>query len=343
MHFVTGGTCHGGGSRTTQFKNYSRKRKISLSNKEMSEKEGLIVYKNFTEEQRAKARQTDLAKFLVGQGEKVSKAGSEYEWLDGWQKVSIKGNLWLHQYERVGGDSVDFVQKFYGKSYPEAVEFLLSGGSEIVSSFSAVQACKPFVLPKANDNMRRTFAYLLLTRGIDRDVVYEFVRRRMIYESADYHNAVFVGYDLSGTPCHAHKHGTVSNNSYKGNVAASQPEYSFHWHGQSDKIFLFEAPIDMLSFISMHKENWQQHSYAAACSVSDRVLFRCLEDNPYIKNVYLCFDNDSTGQTANRRIAEKLEQMNIKNEILVPENKDWNEDILLRNGGEILCSMEFSR
>lgn len=82
----------------------------------------------------------------------------------------------------------------------------------------------------------------------------------------------------------------------------------------------------MLSFISMHKDNWQQHSYAASCSVSDRVLFQCLKDNPNIKNVYLCFDNDQAGQTSNKRIAEKLNKMNIQNEILIPTHKDWNED-----------------
>ena len=101
--------------------------------------------------------------------------------------------------------------------------------------------------------MSRVFSYLLLTRGIDKDVLFEFVRRKMIYEYADYHNAVFVGYDSNGKPRHAHKRGTVTSNPYKGNVAGSQPEFSFHWYGTSDKIFLFEAPIDMLSYISMQK------------------------------------------------------------------------------------------
>ena len=149
----------------------------------------------------------------------------------------------------------------------------------------------------------------------------------MIYESANYHNAVFVGYDSSGKPRHAHKRGTVTNNPYKGNVAGSQLEFRFHFNGTSDRIYLFEAPIDMLSFISMHKENWKNHSYAASCSVSDRVLFQCLKDNPNIKNVFLCFDNDEAGQTANKRIANKLNKMNIQNEILVPNLKDWNEDL----------------
>ena len=296
-------------------------------------------YINFTKEQREQARRTDLANFLIRQGEKVRKSGSEYEWLDGSQKVTIRGHLWYHQYEQIGGDAVDFVRRFYSKDYAEAVEMLLNnGGGQIITSPPIEKEHKPFELPPRNDRMSRVFSYLLLTRGIDKDVLYEFVRRKMIYESSDFHNAVFVGYDSSGKPRHAHKRGTVTSNSYKGNVAGSQPEFSFHWHGKSDKIFLFEAPIDMLSYISMHKENWKNHSYAASCSVSNRVLFQCLKDNPNIKNVFLCFDNDKAGQTANKRIANKLNSMNIQNEILIPTHKDWNEDLIFEpKGDEQLC------
>ena len=249
----------------------------------------ISTYIHFTKEQREQARRTDLANFLINQGEKVKKSGLEYEWLDGSQKVTIRGHLWYHQYELKGGDAVDFVRRFYNKNYAEAVEMLLNNcGGQIITSPPIEKSHKPFELPPRNDRMSRVFSYLLLTRGIDKDVLYEFVRRKMIYESLDFHNAVFVGYDSNGKPRHAHKRGTVTSNSYKGNVAGSQPEFSFHWHGTSNKIFLFEVPIDMLSYISMHKENWKRHSYAASCSVSDRVLFQCLNDNPNIKNVFLC-------------------------------------------------------
>lgn len=298
----------------------------------------ISTYIHFTKEQREQARRTDLANFLINQGEKVKKSGSEYEWLDGSQKVTIRGHLWYHQYEQKGGDVIDFVCRFYNKDYAEAVEMLLNGiGGQIITSPHIERVHKPFELPPRNDRMSRVFSYLLLTRGIDKYVLFEFVKNKMIYESADYHNVVFVGYDLNGIPRHAHKRGTVTSNSYKGNVAGSQPEFSFHWHGTSDKIFLFEAPIDMLSFISMHKENWKNHSYAASCCVSDRVLFQCLKDNPNIKNVFLCFDNDEAGQTANKRIAEKLNSMNIQNKILVPTHKDWNEDILKNERTEEIC------
>lgn len=112
------------------------------------------------------------------------------------------------------------------------------------------------------------------------------------------------------------------------------PEYSFHWHGMSDKLYVFEAPIDLLSFISLHKENWQNHSYAASCSVSDRVLFQCIEDNPNIRTVRLCFDNDEPGQKAAKRIADKLFLQGIQSEILVPIRKDWNEDLIYSAGME---------
>lgn len=188
-----------------------------------------------------------------------------------------------------------------------------------------------FKLPSKNDNMRRVYAYLLNRRGVDKEVLYAFTNRQMIYESADYHNAVFVGYDSKGNPRHANLRGTGLESTFKGNMPGSVPEYSFHWHGTSECLCLFEAPIDMLSFISMHKNHWQSHSYAASCCVSDKVLFQCLKDNPKIEKVFLCFDSDAPGQKAAQRISGKLSERNIQSQILAPAYKDWNEDLLCSN------------
>ena len=148
-------------------------------------------YIHFTKEQREQARCTDLAQFLISHGEKIRKSGSEYEWFDGSQKVTIRGHLWYHQYEQKDGDAVDFVRRFYNKDYAEAVEILLDNcGGQIITSPPIEKEHNPFELPPRNDRMSRVFSYLLLTRGIDKDVLFEFVRRKMIYESANYHNAV---------------------------------------------------------------------------------------------------------------------------------------------------------
>lgn len=286
-------------------------------------------YIHFTEEQKSQARQTDLHDLLSRQGEKLKKAGSEYEWLDGTQKVTIRGNLWYHQYEQVGGDAVDFVRRFYNKSYPDAVEFLLGGGYGTPSQSPPIaKQPKSFELPKPHDNMRRIYAYLLHRRGIDHEVLSAFVHRRMIYESTPHHNAVFVGYDGNGKAVHAHKRGTGSESTYKGNAEGCDPRYSFHWHGTSNRAYLFEAPIDLLSFISMNKDGWRDHSYAAACGVSDQVLWQLLSDQPQIDTVFLCMDNDDGGRKAVQRIMPKLQEKGIHTEILVPTHKDWNEDLL---------------
>ena len=295
-------------------------------------------YVHFTNEQKEQARQIDLCDLLQRQGEYLKKSGREWQWRDGPEKVTIRGNLWFHQYEQVGGDAIDFVRRFYNKSYPEAMDFLLGGQlkaapnshSEFVRNNSYVPAFKTerklFQLPEANDNNRRVEAYLIKTRKLDCDVVDTFIRNGMIYESEDYHNVVFVGYDAGGAARHAHKRGSGSNSIYKGNDPGSDPRYSFHWHGKSETIYLFEAPIDMLSFISMQKENWENDSYAACCGVSDQVMWQMMKDNPNIEEVYLCLDNDEPGQAVAKRISEKLLLHGIPHEIWLPTYKDWNED-----------------
>lgn len=300
-------------------------------------------YIHFTEQQKTQARQTDIAELLRSQGETLKRSGSESEWMDGGQKVTIRGNLWYHQYEQVGGDAVDFVRRFYNKSYPEAMEYLLGGsGGTLAVSPSVQKEEKPFVLPPKNDNMRRVFAYLLNRRGIDREVLYAFVHKGMIYESADYHNAVFVGYDADGMAKHAHKRGSGSNSTYRGNVTGSDPRYSFHWHGQSENLYLFEAPIDMLSFISMNKDEWWRHSYAASCGVSDQVLWQMMKDNPNLETVLLCRDNDEAGQAANKRTSEAFALRGVPHTILVPSRKDWNDDRLAAGDNDPHNRVDFS-
>ena len=176
--------------------------------------------------------------------------------------------------------------------------------------------------------MRRVSAYLLHQRGIDQEVLDAFVFRNLIWESLPYHNAVFLGCDPQGQPRHAHLRSTAARGTYKGNAPGSRPEYIFHWIGGGDTLLLFESPIDLLSYLSMHKAGWKKNSYAAACGVSDKVLWQCLQDYSQLKKVLICLDNDNPGKIAAEKISQKLEQKNIDHAILVPRHKDWNEDLL---------------
>ena len=188
---------------------------------------------------------------------------------------------------------------------------------------------KPFVLPPAAGNQRRVFGYLLGTRQIDRAVLSAFVRQGLVYEDLPYHNAVFVGMDAAGVPRHAHKRSTNSEGKpFRLNVEGSDPAHSFHWVGTSKQLYVFEAPIDMLSYITLHPEGWQQHSYVALCGVSGQALFQRLKDQPDLGEVFLCLDNDQAGHAACKRLTEQLaEQGGYIIERLCPQKKDWNDDL----------------
>ena len=72
-------------------------------------------YVRLSQEEIDRAKHTDLAMMLQGMGETVRRSGSEYEWLDGGKKVTLRGNLWYHQYEMTGGDAIDFAKRFFSQ------------------------------------------------------------------------------------------------------------------------------------------------------------------------------------------------------------------------------------
>ncbi len=283
----------------------------------------------FTKEEQEKACAVDIVSLLLKNGEKVKRKGSEYEWREGVDKITIRGNLWYHHYEQTGGNTVSFVSRFYNKTYPEVLAMILDADLK-TCDIDKVEEFNPkkFELPKRYKNMNRVYAYLINTRGIHREVVHTFSHNHMLYESDVYHDAVFVGFDKDGVPRHAHKRGTSPNSTFKMNQAGSKLDYSFHWIGTSNRLYLFEAPIDMLSFITMYSYDWQNHSYASACSVSPKVLYQCLNDYPHINEVYICFDNDEVGQLSAQLISQNVSKKGHKVAILKPELKDWNEDLL---------------
>ena len=88
-----------------------------------------MSYVYFTQEERQKARTTDLAAFLRERGESIHRSGSEHMWLCSGQKVTLRGNLWFHHYTQTGGDAVEFACRFYHLDYPDAVKLLLQSGT----------------------------------------------------------------------------------------------------------------------------------------------------------------------------------------------------------------------
>ena len=288
----------------------------------------------FTPQQLHDAKRANLAVFLESRGEQLRRSGSELEWVG--HHVTIRGPTWYDQYESKGGTAIDFVKKYFDASFQDAVQMLL-GQSVIAEPIMPQPRARPaFKLPPRNENMRRVYAYLLKQRCIDRAVLDHFAHKRLIYESADYHNAVFVGTDENGTPLHAHKRSTASQSGWRANQAVSEAAFSFHRIGKSGTIYAFEAPIDLLSFISLYQKEWQQHSYVALCGVSSDALMHQLAVNENLREVVLCLDNDQAGHVATERISQTLTNKGYSVSTLASMGKDWNDDLLVqRNQPEV--------
>ena len=292
-----------------------------------------------TKQQRYLAGRTDLVALLRSRGETLKRLGSEWEWKFHDERVTIRNNVWFDQYTQKGGDAVDFFRYFYGESEEQAAAVLLNCSVADLEKLPArsppnlprtkQEEPKQLAIPAAHKDMRRVFAYLCQTRGIAPEVVSAFARKGLLYESADHHNAVFVGRDEQGKPRHFHARGTLTGSHFRQTLPGSEKTYSFHWLGVSGKLYAFEAPVDMLSYISLHPEGWQKHSYVALCGVSAAPIHHLLETQPQLEEVTLCLDSDEAGQAAARRIAgELLREWNVTVSAEFPTLKDWNDELL---------------
>lgn len=289
----------------------------------------MSAYIPFTDAQKERAASVDLEAFLQGRGEKLLPSGREKR-LARDHSITVDGNSWYDHASERGGGPVSFVREQYGLSYPEAMQLLLGEEGEFVPLVRERKdpPRKPFVRPPENLNMRRAYAYLVRSRGISREVVNAFAKSGSIYEDAEYHNCVFIGKDEMGIARHAHKRSTNSfGKAFRLNVEGSDPRYSFHHIGTDDTLYVFEAPIDLLSYISLHPKDWQRHGYVACCGVSFQPVQKMLERTPSIKTVFLCLDNDEAGHTASARMAALLKEQGLHLERLIPKGKDWNDDL----------------
>ena len=286
-------------------------------------------YIPFTQKQKERAAATDLEAFLQSRGEKLIRSGREKR-LANDHSVTIRGGEWYDHAAGRGGNAISFLQEHYSMSFPEAVQTLLGG--DFKPAAPAKPEPKPFALPEANPDMRRVFAYLTKTRRIDSRVAAAFAHDRLLYEDAKYHNAVFVGRDESGTPVHAHVRSTNSHGKpFRLNIEGSDPRYSFHHIGTNGSLLVFEAPIDLLSHISLYPLNWQENSYVACCGTSIQPVLKTLEQMPQADTVLLCLDNDEAGQAANRRMTEQIKAEGLAVMEQVPNRKDWNDDLLAQH------------
>ena len=306
-----------------------------------------MPYIPFTDEQKQLANSVDLAEYLRVRGEKLERVGIEHKliYYDGSGKhdsITIRGSTWFDHKNQVGGGAIKFMQEFYDMDFQTAVQELLGQTVTPLShsppKVSAKEEKKEFKLPEANANMHRVYAYLIKQRFIAPDIISYFAKQHTLYEDKEHHNAVFVGVDENGVPRQASKRSTNSyGNSFRITCQGSDTRYSFAHFGESKRLYVFEAPIDMMSFLTLYPKDWQKHSCIAMNGVYENAVLAALKNHSNLSEVILCVDNDEGGIEAVDRLRDILNENGYSNvKCLAPPYKDWNEVLKAKNGAPAL-------
>lgn len=301
------------------------------------------IRNRFTDTEMQIARETDLPELLSHLGYQVKRVGRFHTTAE-MDSLRIKDRrTWFRYSQNTGGDAITFLQQFCGKSFPEAVEYLLTFHGKArdapIPQPKPISPKQEFSLPPRNADDRRVFAYLR-KRGIAAQVIRQFLNSGLLYEDAEHHNCVFVGKNSAGQVKYAGLRGTYDREGkgFRGDVTGSDKRVGFAlpYDRSSDQVFVFEAPIDLMSYLTLHRNT---PNALALCGLYDGALQAYLTDHPQIKRIELCLDADEPGQKAAQQLQEKYQLQGYAVTVEKPRcGKDWNEYLQKR-----LCSRERGR
>ena len=267
------------------------------------------IRNRFTDTEMQIARETDLPELLSHLGYQVKRVGRFHTTAE-MDSLRIKDQrTWFRYSQNTGGDAITFLQQFCEKSFPEAVEYLLTFHGKArdapVPQPKPISQKQALSLPPRNADDRRVFAYLR-KRGIAAQVIRQFMNSGLLYEDAEHHNCVFVGKDHAGQAKYAGLRGTYDRDGkgFRGDVTGSDKNVGFAipHDPTSNQVRVFEAPIDLMSYLSLHRE---LINAVALCGLYDGALETYLKDNPHIKRITLCLDADAPGRAAAQQLKDK--------------------------------------
>ncbi len=296
-----------------------------------------------TEEQVRSAKALDLLLYMrMYEPDNLMKKGNDYCTKDHDSLIISENGLWHWKSRDIGGKTaLQYLIKVRGMDFVSAVLQLCNGTPAQCTETDVSlkkRGKKPFLLPAAHKNNDMVIGYLR-RRGLSDEVIQYCVRKGLVYESAEYRNAVFVGLD-GDMPKYAALRGTWRHmsNAFKGEVTGSDKKYCFSVPPEtaSDKLIVSESAVDALSVATMRGDIGQVHylsiggAYASKRHTDEanlpKALKQYLKDHPEIRDVELCLDNDAVGIGASFFIMNKLMGMGYAASSTTPEcSKDWNE------------------
>lgn len=181
-----------------------------------------------------------------------------------------------------------------------------------------------------------------MRRGIDSEIIEYCISTGCLYESAEHHNVVFVGFDKNDEPRYAAMRG-LSDQRFFNEVENSDKRYSFAltFNPDNGKVHVFECVIDLLSYatlLKMQGKDWRSENYLSLAGVykpkqdmqdtkPPAALMQYLSDHPGIHELALHLDNDLAGRLATETIIVILPPGYIATDEPPEHGKDENDSL----------------
>lgn len=275
----------------------------------------------YSQENLQQAKQMDLLTYLQQREPQglIHIAGDTYCTRE-HDSLKISNGKWNWFSRGIGGRSaLDYLVKVKNYPFTDAVGIILgrAAGMPPVSRSPQLEKEKVLLLPEPVEGYPFRVVQYLTDRGINRKLIEFCIERKLLYESRDYHNAVFVGYDTAGVARYAALRGTMG--AYKGEATGSDKHYSFSLtlSPEASQVHVFESAIDLLSYATLEQRAgrvWKCDALLSLAGVFKQrrekvvpvALMQFLSDHPAVQRICLHLDNDEVGRSAAKGFAEGL-------------------------------------
>lgn len=206
----------------------------------------------------------------------------------------------------------------------------------------------PMVLPPKSEDKSgyKSFLYLTQDRALDKEIVNDLMKQGLIFEATTqfqqwtFKNVAFVGTDKEGTAKYCALR-SVGGKKFTKDVDNSNKNFGFCIKGKSNRLFVCESPIDVISHATLTKMNngdYAQDTRLSLGGLSEGALKQFLSDNPQITEIVFALDNDKDavnkqgepvnyGQNAAQKFAKAYGEQGYKTKIHTPKEKDFNEQL----------------
>jgi hypothetical protein len=294
----------------------------------VTDKEFILEAVNkLTKPQIQKARQADLAQYLLSVGVPLKRNGYRHTHAD-HDSLVFTENAYYWNSKQEKGNAVDYLTKHMGYDFQDAItaltDFLLTERKD----YQTVQ--KEFVGTELNSDCRRAIAYLHKTRGINYALIQSLINQKLLMQQVKTNNIIFPMYDEKGEYVGAELQGTFSERRFKGVVEGSRYGYGFNirypnTNGRYQYALFFESAVDLISFIDI-KRNYEKKPLTACMLISmaglkPNIVHHTLKTFGENLKVFLCVDDDEAGRNFIAKLGNGYGTQKSQ------QGKDWNEQL----------------